>query len=89
MGAASGEGGVHSGPLAGPEQAAARDPMNSNESEEEPWLSREELVEREYQIKRREYDELQRLIEERCREAAIRGRMAQGLCANVPIPSFT
>jgi hypothetical protein len=59
--------------------------MNSNQSEEEPG-AREELVEREYQIKRREYDELQRLIEERCREAAIRGRMAQGLCASVPIP---
>jgi hypothetical protein len=55
-------------------------------SGEEEHLSREELVEREYQSKRREYDEMQRLIEERCREAAIRGRMAQGLCANVPVP---
>lgn len=49
--------------------------MKDNESEEEPRLSREELVEREYQIKRREDDEMQRLIEERCRKAAIRGRM--------------
>jgi hypothetical protein len=39
-------------------------------NDEEEHLSREELVEREYQIKRRNYDELQRLIEERCREAS-------------------
>ena len=43
-------------------------------SGEEEHLSREELVEREYQIKRREYDELQQLIEERCREAEARWR---------------
>jgi hypothetical protein len=59
--------------------------MNSNQSEEEPGAC-EELVDREYQIKRREYDEAQRRIEERCRKAAIRGRLAEGLCANVPVP---
>jgi hypothetical protein len=53
--------------------------------EEEPG-PREQLVEREYQIKRREYDELQRRIAEICRKAAIRERLAEGLCAHVPVP---
>jgi hypothetical protein len=67
MRAASGEGGVRSGPLLWPDpnRAAARYPMSG----EEEHLSPKELIEREYQIKRREYDELQQLIEERCRAA--------------------
>jgi hypothetical protein len=44
----------------------------SGSGEDEPWLSREELVDGEYQIKRRDYDELQQLIEKRCQEAEAR-----------------
>src|SRR6476659_3248116 len=55
---------------AGAEQASAGDSM----SDEEEHLSREELVEREHQARLRDYEELQRLIEERCREAEARWR---------------
>jgi hypothetical protein len=59
-------------------------------SDEEEHLSREELVEREWQAKRRDYEELQRLIEERCREAEARRRsthhwLAPGWCVTVPV----
>ena len=59
-------------------------------SGEEEHLSREELVEREWEIKRRDYEELQRLIEERCREAEARWRsthpwLAPEWCVTVPV----
>jgi hypothetical protein len=65
--------------------------------EDEPWLSREELVEREHQARLREHKEWQKRIEERCREAEIRFWTAhpwlssaglhgsRGWCASVPV----
>jgi hypothetical protein len=63
-------------------------------NDEEEHLSREELVEREYQIKRREYDELQRMIDERCRAAGARWKaahpwLAPGWCVTVPVPNLS
>ena len=59
-------------------------------SGEEEHLSREEVVDREYQIKRRDYDELQQLIEERCRKAeadwlAAHPWLAPDMCVMVPV----
>jgi hypothetical protein len=65
--------------------------MSWAEPEEgEPWISREEIVEREFEAKRREYEELQRLIDERCREAGKRWRASHpwlepGWCVSVPV----
>jgi hypothetical protein len=58
--------------------------------DEEQSLSREELVAREWQARRLEHEELQRLIEERCREAEARWRaahpwLAPGWCVTVPV----
>jgi hypothetical protein len=57
---------------------------------DEPWLSREEIVEREYQIKRQKYEEAQRWIDERCRLAEARWRaahpwLAPGWCTTVHV----
>jgi hypothetical protein len=69
-------------------------------SGEEEHLSREELVEREHQVRLRDYEELQRLIEERCREVEIRWWTAHpwlssaephgspGWCVSVPVPQL-
>jgi hypothetical protein len=59
-------------------------------SGEEEHLSREELVEREHQARLREHEELQRLIDERCREAEARWRsthhwLAPGWCVTVSV----
>jgi hypothetical protein len=58
--------------------------------ENEPWLSPEEIVDREYQVKRREYDELQRLMEELFRKAeadfqAAHPWLAPDMCVSVPV----
>jgi hypothetical protein len=61
------------------------------DSGDEPWLSREELVEREHQDWLRRCAELQRRIDERCRLAEARWRAAPrwlgepGLCRTVPV----
>jgi hypothetical protein len=49
----------------------------SNEPDE-PWLSREELVEKEHQARLRRCAELQRRIDERCREAEAKWRAREG-----------
>jgi hypothetical protein len=66
-------------------------------SGEEEHLSREELVDREHQARLWETEELQRLIEEPCREAEIRWWTAhswlssaglhgsRGWCVSVPV----
>ena len=60
-------------------------PMNGGDSDKEP-LSREELVQREHQVRLRRCAELERLIEERCKEAACLQRRLEGLCTEVPVP---
>jgi hypothetical protein len=61
----------------------------------EPWISREEIVARDVEQRRREYEEAQRWIEERCREAEERWRAARpwlgepGLCRTVPVRSLS
>jgi hypothetical protein len=62
----------------------------SGEEPEESWLSRGEIVERDYQIWRRRYDDAQRRIEERCRQAEERWKaahpwLAPGWCVTVPV----
>lgn len=64
---------------------------------EEPWLSREEIVEREHQARLREYEEWPKRLEEICREAEIRFWRAhrwlssagmhgsRGWCVTVPV----
>ena len=66
------------------------DSETGQDGEEEPWLSREEIVAREVETKRREYDELQRLIDARCLKAALDWKashpwLAPGWCTNVPV----
>ena len=59
-------------------------------SGEEEHLARGKLVEREWQTKRRDYEKLQRLIKERCREAQAQWRsnqlwLAPGWRVTVPV----
>ena len=61
----------------------------SNEPDE-PWLYHEELVEKEHQARLRRCAELQRRIDERCREAEAKWRamhswLAPGWCVSVPV----
>jgi hypothetical protein len=69
---------------------SAEQPQSGEESEE-PWLSREELVEREYQIWREKYEAAQRWIDERCKQVEERWRATHpwiddpGMCVTVPV----
>jgi hypothetical protein len=63
-----------------------------SDSGEEPWLSREEIVEREHQARLRRCAKLQRRIE-RCRLAEAKWRaarpwLAPGWCVSVPVRSL-
>jgi hypothetical protein len=65
----------------------------SGEEPEEPWLSREEIVARDVEQFRRVDAQLQRRIEERCREAEERWKaahpwLAPGWCVTVPVRQF-
>lgn len=70
---------------------SAGQPEPGNEPDEEEWLSREELVEKEHQVRLRESEELQRRIDECCREAEAKWRAAHpwldvpGMCITVPV----
>jgi hypothetical protein len=61
------------------------------ESEEEPWLSREEIVTRDVERQIAENEEIQRWIEARCRLAVEQWRATHpwaddpGMCVSVPI----
>jgi hypothetical protein len=62
-----------------------------SDSGEEPWLSREEIIEREHQARLRRCAELQRRIEERRAKAAADDLAAHpwrsdpGMCYSVPV----
>ena len=45
---------------------------NTKLSQNEPWLSREELVEREHRARLRDYEDWPKRLEEICREAELR-----------------
>ncbi|MGB9275647.1 MAG: hypothetical protein WCC08_10480 [Terrimicrobiaceae bacterium] len=58
--------------------------------EEEPWLSREELVEREHQARLRDYADWPTRLEEICREAEADFQtahpwLAPDMCVMVPV----
>jgi hypothetical protein len=58
--------------------------------EGEPWISREEIVAREVEASRREHEEAQRRIVERCRLAEAQWRASHpwlepGWCVTVPV----
>jgi hypothetical protein len=58
--------------------------------EGEPWLSREEIVAREFEEKQRDYEDWPRRLDKLCREAEARWRaihpwLAPGWCVSVPV----